>query len=113
MTSHAAALDMIAKATFGAGATTSDLVAKFDTLPPPVQRAVLDLGLLETALGSVQSAAAKPIKIDVQVNGLSQTLDSIDQMALRLAGVLAPDQIRGFRDQARRGGGALVEHGGP
>lgn len=101
MTSHAAALDMIAKATFGAGATISDLVSKFDTLPPPVQRAVLDLGLLENALGSVQAQAAKPIKIDVQINGLSQTLDSIDQMALRLAGVLAPDQIRSFRDQAR------------
>jgi hypothetical protein len=101
MTTHAAALDMIAKATFGAGATVADLVSKFDTLPPPVQRAVLDLGLLETALGAVQTQAARPIGIDVQVNGLSQALDSIDQMALRLAGVLAPDQIRGFREQAR------------
>jgi len=101
MSDHAAALDMIARATLGAGATVGDLVSKFDTLSPPVQQAVLDLGLLENALGRVQSQAAKPISIDVMVNGLNSALADIDRLALRLTGVLAPDQIRAFRDQAR------------
>lgn len=96
-----ASLDALAVAVFGAGAGADDLVKNFAKLPPAVQSVIDPVRLLEQAVADLQAQAAAPITIDVRVAGLEQTLNSIDTMSLRLAGVLDPDKIKAFREKAR------------
>lgn len=97
----AAALDALAVATLGAGSTAVDLATNFDRLPPSVQAVIDPVKALERAVASLQATAARPITISVSMQGLDQTLNNIDAMALRLAGVMDPSKIRAFRDKAR------------
>lgn len=77
------------------------LVEKLDQMPPAMQEGIDKAALLSAALAELQVQAAQPITVDVAVSGLERAQGQIDAMALRLANVLSPEQIRSFRERAR------------
>lgn len=91
----------LAEATLGAGSSIIDLATNFDKLPEAVQRAINPVKLLDMAIADLRRQAGAPITLDVSIAGLQTSLDSIDSMALRLAGVLSPEKVRAFREKAR------------
>lgn len=98
---YGARLDYLAGAVLGPTASTEDLTAAMDRLPPVLQAAIDPTLSLADAVERLQAASARPITIGVRVAGLESTLAQVDNLALRLAGVLSPDQVRQFRDRLR------------
>lgn len=98
---YGARLDYLAGAILGPAASTEDLLAAVDRLPPALQAAIDPTLSLADAVERLQAAAARPVTIGVRVAGLESTLAQVDDLALRLAGVLNPDQVRQFRDRLR------------
>lgn len=96
------ALVNLATATLGAGSGVLDLVDKFDQLPPAVQEAALQCGLLEAAVADLRAEAAAPITIDVRVDALQNAQGDVDRMALQLLNTgWSPERVRQWRDQTQ------------
>jgi hypothetical protein len=101
MQDHNAALELLAEKTLGAGASISDLISKFDTLPGPVRTAINEIGGFTAALEAMQDKARQPISLGIRVTGMSQALSEVDTLALGVAGIVDPAQLTQFRDQMR------------
>jgi len=99
--SSRASILALAEATLGAGSGALEMARNFDKLPPSVQAAINPVKLLQMAIADLQMQAGRPITVGVSMQGLDSTLDSIDSMALRLAGVLSPEKVKAFREKAR------------
>ena len=98
---YGARLDYLAGAILGPAASTEDLLAATDRLPAVLQAAIDPALSLADAVERLQAAAAKPVTIGVRVAGMQNAMNQVDSLALRLAGVLNPDQVRQFRDRLR------------
>jgi hypothetical protein len=96
---ESARLTALAQAFLGPQAGVGDLVTSFASLPPAVQAAINPVELLSASIARLQQQASAPITVDVSVQGLQSGLSEIDTLALKLTGVLSPEQVRQFRDR--------------